>query len=126
MYIRAAIDDGYDVEVDIRLMDDGVWYLGHDEPCYEVDPRFLIEHPQLWLHCKNIEALSVLSDCGRAYHYFWNEEDKYAMTSLQFVWTYPGADLPKKKGIAVMPEKVPEWNLTNAIGVCSDFIEQYK
>ena len=41
-YIQEAIDLGYDVEIDVRYADDKFW-LGHDEPDYEVELEWLLE-----------------------------------------------------------------------------------
>ena len=56
--IFRAIEEGFDVETD-AWFEDGKWYLGHDEPTYEVDDKFL-ELPKLWLHAKNKEAVGRL------------------------------------------------------------------
>ena len=60
-YIDDAIDLGYDVEIDLWMID-GRTYLGHDEPQYEVDDAWLTERvDKLWVHCKNIELLKMIS-----------------------------------------------------------------
>jgi hypothetical protein len=43
---------------------------------------------------------------------------------MNFIWVYPGKQ-PIKKSIAVMPE-IHEDDISECIGVCSDFIENYK
>ena len=59
-YIINAIKNGYDVEIDIRKIDNNL-YLGHDHPQYIVNLDFLLNYSQfLWIHCKNIEALTYL------------------------------------------------------------------
>ena len=35
-YIEEALSQGYDVEIDIRLIN-GSWYLGHDEAQYQMN-----------------------------------------------------------------------------------------
>ena len=55
-YIDCAINSGYDVEIDIHLIDNQFW-LGHDEPQYKITGEWLTERvSSLWIHCKNIEA----------------------------------------------------------------------
>ena len=49
-YIEDAIDQGYDVEIDVWLLD-GKYYLGHDEPSYLVVLEFLFMK-SIWIHCK--------------------------------------------------------------------------
>ena len=57
-YVHKAMMEDYDVEVDVWFKDDK-WWLGHDEPKYETTLNFLCQ-PRMWVHCKNIEALTVL------------------------------------------------------------------
>jgi hypothetical protein len=53
-YIDEAIELGYDVEVDLWLVNDK-FYLGHDEPQYEIDFKWIEDRDdRLWVHCKNI------------------------------------------------------------------------
>ena len=40
LYIIEALEKGFDVEVDVWWKDDGFW-LGHDEPQYQVKEEFL-------------------------------------------------------------------------------------
>jgi hypothetical protein len=124
-YIHVALECGYDVEVDVWFINDR-WYFGHDKPKWLVKPSFLDES-RLWLHCKNIEAFSMLSRQGAKQNYFWHEDDEYTLTSRGFIWTYPGCDLPDNNGIAVLPESIEhfDWDITNAVGICSDYIGDY-
>ena len=46
------------------------------------------------------------------------------LTSLGYIWSFPGKQ-PIKDSIAVMPE-IHNDDTSKAIGVCSDFIENYK
>ena len=38
-HILNAINNGYDVEIDVWFIDDK-WYLGHDNPTYEIKYHF--------------------------------------------------------------------------------------
>ena len=58
LYIDRALGKGYDVEVDVWYVN-GKWYLGHDEPTYEIELDYLKDN-NLWCHAKNIEALSKM------------------------------------------------------------------
>ena len=106
-YIDEAISLGYDVEIDVWCIN-GVLMLGHDN---------------VWVHCKNIEALELFNAL-RSYHYFWHEEDTLTLTSRGVVWAYPGKQ-PIKGSIAVMPERGDD-DLSKCIGICSDVIKKYK
>ena len=81
---------------------------------------------KLWVHCKNIGAITLfqsndrLKDC----HYFWHQKDDIALTSRNILWTYPDKVL-SKNSICVMPElsnqEIPDF----VYGICSDHIMDY-
>jgi hypothetical protein len=120
-YIMEAIDEGYDVEVDLWWVD-GKVYLGHDKPQYEVSDEWLGEIiDKLWVHCKNVESLNWIRNTSL--HYFWHEQDTLTLTSKNHMWVYPGKQ-PIIGSIAVMPE-IHNDNISNCLGVCSDFIKKY-
>jgi len=125
-YILEAIRLGYDVEIDVWVVEDK-FKLGHDEPTHDF-PFGLIDkhHNQLWIHCKNIKALETLKELdsmGRHINYFWHEEDTVTLTSKNYIWAYPGKQ-PIKNSIAVMPEIYND-NVEGCLGVCSDYIKNY-
>jgi hypothetical protein len=121
-YIDEAINAGFDVEVDIWLVDKR-FYLGHDEPQYEIDNEWLVDRvDKLWVHCKNVEALNWIRNT--ILHYFWHENDTLTLTSKQYVWVYPGKQ-PIFESIAVMPE-IHNDRVNKCAGICSDFVEDYK
>ena len=119
-YIMEALSKNYDVEIDVRVYDNK-FYLGHDEPTYEVNETFLL-NKKLWCHAKDNDALEKLRQIGSIY--FWHQNDDYTVTSNGYFWTYPGVKL-LENSICVMPEIV-EYKNINCKGVCSDFIEIYK
>jgi hypothetical protein len=123
-YVDLAISKGYDVEVDVWYVD-GNLYLGHDKPQYDVDFRWFSDRiGKLWIHCKNIEALSFFRNLRYEFNYFWHETDTVTLTSLNHIWAYPGKQ-PIEGSIAVMPE-INNDDTTKCIGICSDYIEKYK
>jgi hypothetical protein len=123
-YIDEAIKAGYDVEIDIWL-NDGILYLGHDSIQYQTSHQWLKNRKdKLWIHCKNIEAIETLSFFGHDYHYFWHQEDTLTLTSKNIIWVYPGKQ-SIQNSIAVMPEIYND-NLDHCMGVCSDYIQNYK
>lgn len=122
-YIDLAISRGFDVEVDVWYIN-GLLYLGHDEPQYGIELRWFTDRiSKLWIHCKNIEAIIHFQNCEYSFNYFWHETDTIALTSSNYIWTYPGKQ-PIDKSIAVMPE-INNDSLDSCIGVCSDFIAKY-
>ena len=126
-YINDTILLGYDVEVDVWFVD-GEWWLGHDKPKYKISVQWLEERQdKLWIHCKNVEAMVELESGNKHYdgfNFFWHETDTLTLTSLSFIWVYPGKQ-PIKGSIAVMPEIYNE-DVSQCYGICSDYIEKYK
>lgn len=124
-YIDSAISKGYDVEIDIWCKDGMLW-LGHDKPDYRIDFRFIKDRiTKLWVHCKNIEAVLYLKECGYDVNYFWHQEDDITLTSKGYLWTYPGKKLTKFS-IAVMPEYKSFDNIEISYGICSDYIDSFR
>ena len=122
-YIDIAIKKGFDVEVDVWYVD-GQLYLGHDKPQYGVEFRWFRDRVlRLWVHCKNIEAVIFFKTNQYEFNYFWHETDTITLTSLNYIWVYPGKQ-PIEKSISVMPE-INNDDTKQCIGVCSDFIEKY-
>ena len=123
-YIDKAISEGFDVEIDVWYMNDMLW-LGHDKADYDVDFRWFRDRiTKLWIHCKNIESVEFFSTDSYNYNYFWHQEDTLTLTSHKYIWVFPGKQ-PVKNSIAVMPELFND-NVDNCIGICSDFIKNYK
>tara|TARA_R110002110_G_scaffold203787_1_gene414968 strand:- start:837 stop:1265 length:429 start_codon:yes stop_codon:yes gene_type:complete len=119
-YINAAANEGYDVEVDVWLIN-STWMSGHDGPCYEIGEDLLLTSG-LWCHAKNIAALERLNVLGA--HVFWHQEDDVTLTSRGFLWTYPGKYLTPHS-ICVMPERA-NYETIDCAGVCTDFIKRYE
>jgi hypothetical protein len=123
-YIDLAIHKGFDIEIDVWYINDKL-YLGHDKPEYSVDFRWFQDRiTKLWIHCKNIDSLIFFRECQYEFNYFWHETDTVTLTSLNHIWAYPGKQ-PIEKSIAVMPEINNDY-ITKCIGICSDYIENYK
>ena len=121
-YLMQAVKKGYDVETDVWFRD-GKYFLGHDNPQYEVSVDFL-KNQKFWCHAKNQLALAEM--LKNNIHCFWHEKDKVTLTSKNYIWAYPG-NLLLKRGIDVMPENTKDWKVESykpsSTGVCSDFIE---
>lgn len=119
-YLLEALNQGFDAEVDVWFID-GKYILGHDKPQYEVGYNFLL-NSKLWHHAKNIPALGKLnSENSYLINCFFHDTDDCVLTSGGWIWTYPGKELTQHS-IAVMPERVPDWDLSLADGICSDFL----
>ena len=112
----------YDCEIDIHYINDCL-FLGHNTPEHKVDINWLEDRKsKLWIHCKNLKALSFFNYTD--FNYFWHENDKVTLTSKGYIWAFPG-NQPIKNSIAVMPELYGD--ITKfCLGICSDYIENYK
>ena len=121
-YINIAIANGYDVEIDV-WWSNGYLYLGHDKPQHLIDLSWFEKNKDsLWVHCKNIESVVKLQNTD--FHYFWHQNDDLTLTSKNYIWAYPNKQ-PIKNSIAVLPE-IHKDDITECIGVCSDYIVNYK
>ena len=70
-YINEALKK-FDVEIDLWFKKDK-FYLGHDEPQYEVNINFL-KNKKLWIHAKNLDCFYELSKYDL--NFFWHEKIK--------------------------------------------------
>ena len=83
-YIDCAIGNGYDVEIDVRLIAGQLW-LGHDEPQYKVEHSWLQPRKEyLWIHCKDLAAAK---ECWE-YQSFCHTSDPYTYTSTGKIWLH--------------------------------------
>jgi hypothetical protein len=123
-YIQEALDKGFDVEIDVWVNNNQI-YLGHNTPQYAIDKIWLYLHKKnLWIHCKNIEAINYFTSELKLFNYFWHENDTITLTSRNNIWVYPGKQ-PIKNSIAVMPEIYND-DVSQCMGICSDYIQNYK
>jgi hypothetical protein len=133
--INECIERGFDVEIDV-WKENGKFYLGHDKPEKEISKQYLIDNAaSLWIHCKNKEALIHLQllnyhDFIVPLHYFWHQDDDYAITSKNWVISFPGKPPGGIKSVCMSPEyarfydEIPEYlNSENFRAVCSNGIE---
>ena len=122
-YINEALDLGYDVEIDCWLLNN-IYYLGHDKPEYIV-PREYLFNTHFWIHCKNLAVLDELT-LEPDINCFAHDKDEYVLTSKLFIWVYPHNIKLTSNCIAVMPERVKNWDLSKAYGICTDYILSYQ
>ena len=124
--IKDCLDLGFDVEIDIRSIK-GKLYLGHDNPqlIITIDELRMIKN-KVWLHCKNLDALSFFRQLNEEFNYFWHEKDSYTLTSKGYIWAYPGQKL-SPECICVMPEincsndNLKDLRNLPISGICSDY-----
>lgn len=121
-YISEAVQLGYDVEIDVWLIDNK-WYLGHDNPQYEIKYTFLLDF-RFWLHAKNGDAFNELVNNDYV-NTFWHTTEDWILTSKKYIWTYPNKKL-FANSICVLPELGFIGNIKECHGICSDYIIKYK
>jgi len=120
-FVLEAADAGFHVEVDVWVVD-SKYFLGHDEPQYQVGVDWLRQLP-LWCHAKNSDAFVKLLDDGL--HCFWHETDRYTLTSRGIPWCFPGNFHPK--GITVVKELPTQQSfIIKALGICTDYPISWK
>ncbi len=122
-YLQQAMDQGYHVELDVWWVDNK-YVLGHDKPQYEVAFGYLI-NSKMWVHAKNIETFLKIVEPGFLVHTFLHETDPCVLTTNKYIWTFPGYSISDNRQIAVVPERVPGWDISRAGGVCSDYVLKY-
>ncbi|WP_290607456.1 hypothetical protein [Janthinobacterium sp.] len=122
-YIDLALEEGFDAEVDIRFIDDK-FYLGHYEPQYRIPIDWLLHRSKnLWIHCRNYEALVILKRY-QMINCFWHQRDDITLTTKGYIWAYPGKQ-PINGSIAVLPELFDD-DISQSVGICSDMIGFFK
>jgi hypothetical protein len=129
-YINEAIKQGYHVETDVWLIENGL-FLGHDGPQNPTTLDFL-SRENIICHSKTISTFNFLLENGL--NCFFHDRDEATLTSRNKIWLYPGVNFCKL-GILVMPEwesidyKGERWidfvvrNNQNCYGICSDYVE---
>jgi hypothetical protein len=122
-YIEAALDLGFDVEIDVWFDESDScagYYLGHDHPLYKIDASWLMRDG-VWCHAKNQKALERMF-CDKIPNYFWHQEDRFTITSRGDIWCYPNN--PSRSGILVDVGR-PKRGL-DIRGVCTDYANEWK
>ena len=120
-YITSALKAGHDVEVDVWY-ENNKWYLGHDNPKYQVKYDFLAER-KFWLHAKNGDAFHLLLQ-DFTLNVFWHTDEDWVLTSKRYIWTYPTKQL-YPESICVMPERGWMGDLTKCYAVCTDLVKEF-
>jgi hypothetical protein len=137
-YIQSALDMGYHVEIDI-WSHDGILFLGHDTPDYEVELEWLLERREkLLVHAKNFEALSSLTfnhlDAQSQLATFFHENEKYTIINNGrnihgvvvngLIWAHDIENISSKCIIPLIDksdlDKKPKKQIW---GICSDYVE---
>ena len=116
--ISSLLKKNIDCEIDVWFIENK-FYLGHDFPQYEVEESYILQKG-LWCHAKNLEALYEMNKKNDI-HFFWHENDDYALTSKNIIWTYPDKKTTNKSIIVDLNKNWRNKNY-NCLGVCVDWI----
>jgi hypothetical protein len=122
-YIMKALASGYDVEIDVWFID-GIVYLGHDKPQYEVERNFIMDE-RLWCHAKNLDALHFMLKYNTI-NCFWHQNDDRTITSKGYIWTYPNKEVTNKSVVVVLNETIPtQYDKNELYGTCGDYVANW-
>lgn len=122
-YIDCAIALGYDVEIDVRFINN-TYYLGHDEPQYKVNEKWLEERiNRLWIHCKNIDAAIKISQLNKNYIFFGHSNDPYVIISNKKIWCHAlTSAITNECVVPLMSEKdIEEYSFSIPYAACTDY-----
>ena len=125
--VEKALAEEFDVEIDVWFLNNK-YYLGHDEPHYEVNWNWL-SHANLWIHCKNLPAFFNMRERTIIHNYFWHETDSVILTSRNKLWTFMGKpETENSECICVLPEATYTWyeieqlvKTRRWMGYCTDY-----
>jgi hypothetical protein len=126
-YIDCAIQLGYDVEVDIRYIDNK-FCLGHDTPDYIVSTKWIeLRKDSIWFHCKDSNAayqLSLMKDIK----YFCHSADPFVAVSNNCIWVHDLSMITPNSVIPLLDldsiESYTKYELVYAI--CTDYPSKIK
>jgi hypothetical protein len=123
-YIDVALQLGYNVEIDIRFINNEFW-LGHDFPQYKVDLNWLsLRKDKLWIHCKDKNSASEFLKCNQGFNFFCHTMDHYVLTSSGHIWLH---DLSSNVDETTIIPLLNLEDIENYIGsvpfaICSDYV----
>ena len=123
-YIDIAISSGYEVEIDIRFINNK-FYLGHDYPQYEITELWLEKRKnKLWIHCKDLDSSIQLSKSKNGFMFFCHTSDPYVLTSNNFIWLHDlDLNVSEKTIIPLLSlSDIDEFEHNIPYAVCSDYI----
>jgi hypothetical protein len=127
-YIDSAIQLGYDVEVDLRIIDNEFW-LGHDEAQYKIELSWMsLRKDKIWFHCKDINSALVLAKLDKGFQYFCHSQEPYVCTSNGYIWVHDLTGKINDKCIIPLlsKEDIENYNNSNPYAICTDYVTLVK
>lgn len=127
-YIDAAINSGFDVEIDLRVVN-GELFLGHDFPEYHITKEWLYTRRyRLWIHCKDYAALLYMTEMHKFddYMFFYHETEDHTIISNGMIWSHDFYDVEINKNNIIplldmksLSSYSGKWKMG---GVCTDYV----
>ena len=127
-YIDEAIKAGYDCEIDLWIAGDD-FETGHDEPNFLISAEWLVQRQKnLWIHCKNFEALNRCIQARLTCFYHASED--YTIINRpkdNLIWAHNLSDINSWCVIPLLDiEDAKDWEYKPVYGICSDYVEYCK
>lgn len=129
--ILKAINEGFEVEVDMWFHGHDRLMLGHDRPTTHIETGiFQMYAPHLWVHWKRESGLLFGLVCLSEARQFMHDMEAKAKVSDGSIWLYPGTPITDEMRkapaiVACLPELAPDWDLTHATYICTDYPVRY-
>ena len=126
--MNCLVNYNYDAEIDVHFID-GLLHIGHDLPSkftlsvISFVNTFTSYKDRLWIHCKNIEALSIFSKIDDNFNYFGHSDDEFVLTSRGYIFTRPNVIF--EDAIVVMPELISNGTILNNHFKCKGILTDY-
>ena len=128
-YIDKALEEGFDVEIDLRKIKD-TFYLGHDKPLNEVSFEWLENRKKyLWIHTKNFNAFESLLEISRGFIFFYYTCEPLVLVSNGKIWCHRINEITYPANCIVpllSKSSLQENNQTKWFGVCTDYPLYFK
>ena len=100
-YIDIALQQGFDVEIDLRKINDK-FFLGHDSPDYKVSLGWLEERKKnLWIHTKNFNAFEALLEMNNNFTFFYYTSEPLVLVSNGKIWCHRPEKIVNPKNCVV-------------------------
>jgi len=132
-----AINEGFEIELDTWYHKGGI-YIGHDGPKNKISYTQLLELTESgWIHWKNEAIIDFFAFAVGGFvpvsnqRYFCHDKEPFTKTLNGCYWLYPGTPitddmLSAPAIVACLPELAPEWDISRATHICTDYPFKYR
>jgi len=123
-YIDSAIQLGYEVEVDLRYINNEFW-LGHDIPQYRIESQWMeLRSENIWFHCKDINSAIELTKLNNKYKFFCHTQDDYVITSNNKLWVHNLSNIITNECIIPLIDlsDINDYTNDEPYAICTDYV----